>query len=151
MMEPLERAVAGELARFGAAPGLAALVDAWPEAVGPPIARNAWPARLLRDGTLVVHTSSAAWAFELGTLEARIRGLLPEPRPPRLRFLVGPLPEPTPEPSQAGDRRAARPSAAEREEAEVLAAPIDDENLRKIVAKAAALSLARVASDRSLW
>ena len=150
MMEPLDRAVAGELARFGAAPGLAALVDAWPRAVGSAIARNAWPARLSRDGTLVVHTSSAAWAFELGTLELRIRGLLPEPSPRKLRFVVGPLPEPTPEPTQTGDRRGLRPSAAERETAEALAAPIDDENLRKVVAKAAALSLARVASGRSL-
>ena len=151
MMEPLHRAVAGELARFGAAPGLAPLVDSWPRAVGSAIARNAWPARLSRDGTLVVHTSSAAWAFELGTLEPRIRELLPEPSPQKLRFVVGPLPEPTPEPTQAGDRRALRPSAAEREQAATLAAPIDDENLRKVVAEAAALSLARVASDRSLW
>jgi hypothetical protein len=61
------------------------------------------------------------------------------------------LPEPTPELVQPSDRRALRPSVAEREAAETLAAPIDDENLRKIVAEAAALSLARMASDRSLW
>jgi hypothetical protein len=150
-MEPLDRAVARELARFGAAPGLAPLVDAWPRAVGSAIARNAWPARLSRDGTLIVHTSSAAWAFELGTLESRIRRLLPEPSPRKLRFVVGALPEPIPEPARGSERHALRPSAAERQMAETLAAPIADENLRKIVAEAAALSLARVASDRSLW
>jgi hypothetical protein len=151
VMDRLEGAVAGELARFGTTPGLAAVVDAWPEAVGPAIARNAWPARLTRDGKLVVHTSSAAWAFELGQLEPRIRRLLPEPRPPKLRFVVGSLPEPTPEPRQVSDRSAVEPSAAACETAAALAASIDDENLRKIVAKAAALSLARAASDRSLW
>jgi hypothetical protein len=151
VMDRLEGAVAGELARFGTTPGLAAVVDAWPEAVGPAIARNAWPARLTRDGRLVVHTSSAAWAFELGQLEPRIRGLLPEPRPPKLRFVVGPLPEPTPEPRRVSDRSAVVPTPAAREAAAALAAPIDDENLRKIVAEAAALSLARAASDRSLW
>jgi hypothetical protein len=150
-MDRLEGAVAGELARFGTTPGLAAVVDAWPEAVGPAIARNAWPARLTRDGRLVVHTSSAAWAFELGQLEPRIRGLLPEPRPPKLRFVVGPLPEPTPEPRRVSDRSAVVPTPAAREAAAALAASIDDENLRKIVAEAAALSLARAASDRSLW
>jgi hypothetical protein len=151
VMDRLEGAVAGELARFGTTPGLAAVVDAWPEAVGPAIARNAWPARLTRDGRLVVHTSSAAWAFELGQLEPRIRGLLPEPRPPKLRFVVGPLPEPTPEPRRVSDRSAVVPPPAAREAAAALVASIDDENLRKIVAKGAALSLARAASDRSLW
>jgi predicted nucleic acid-binding Zn ribbon protein len=150
-MDRLEGAVAGELVRFGTTPGLAAVVDAWPQAVGSAIARNAWPARLTRDGRLVVHTSSAAWAFELGQLEPRIRSLLPEPRPPKLRFVVGPLPEPTPEPRQVSDRKAVEPSPAAREAAAALVASIADENLRKIVAKAAALSLARGASDRSLW
>lgn len=150
-MEPLERAVAGELRRFGAVSGLASLVEAWPGAVGTAIARNAWPARLARDGTLVVHTSSAAWAFELAHLEPRIRGQLPEPRPRKLRFAVGPLPEPTPEPGEAGGRRRAEPSAADLEAGIRLAASIEDENLRKVVAKTAALSLANAAADRSLW
>jgi len=148
-MEPLERNVAAELARFDASPGLAAVVDAWPEAVGPDIARNAWPARLSRGGTLVVHTSSAAWAFELGHLEGRIRTLLPAAGLAKLRFVVGPLPEPTP---RVDERRPHdfEPSHAELERGAVLAAPIRDEKLRKVVAKAAALSVARAASDRSL-
>src|SRR5439155_1516441 len=61
--------VARELARFGVPAGLAPLVEAWPAAVGPEIARNAWPARISRDGTLHVHARSSAWAFGLGQLE----------------------------------------------------------------------------------
>jgi hypothetical protein len=149
-MEPLERAVAGELARFGGVPGLAPIVDAWRDAVGPEIARNAWPARLSRDGTLVVHTSSSAWAFELAHLEQRIRAQLSQVALTKLRFVVGPLPEPAAEPADRS-RPVANPSAADMEAATSIAAPIDDENLRKVVAKAVALSLANPAADRSLW
>jgi len=148
-MEPLERNVSAELARFGGVPGLAAIVDAWPEAVGPEVARNAWPARLSRGGTLVVHTSSATWAFELGHLEPRIRMRLPAVGLTKLRFVVGPLPEPTPR-SGAPRPRGSEVSPAALEAGATLAAPIRDENLRKVVAKAAALSLARAAADRSL-
>jgi Dna[CI] antecedent DciA-like protein len=149
-MEPLERAVGAELARFGRIQGLASIAEAWPDAVGPAVARNAWPARLQRDGTLVVHTASSTWAFELGHLEARIRSRLPKPRPPKLRFVVGPLPEPTPEPTYTHDAAAAEPSAADLDAGRAAAAPIGDENLRKVVAKTIALSLARSATDRSL-
>jgi Dna[CI] antecedent DciA-like protein len=150
-MEPLERAVAGELARFGADAGLAPIVEAWPSAVGPDIARNAWPARLSRSGTLVVHTSSAAWTFELAQLESQVRGRLAEPRPARLRFVVGPLPEPTPAEDLRPARCAPEPSPRDLDTGAAIAAPIVDENLRKLVAKAIALSLARASSDRSLW
>ena len=88
--------VTRELSRFGAAPGLAPIVEAWPAAVGEDLARNAWPARLGRDGTLLVHTRSSAWAFELGQLESRIRDALGTVAPRRLRFAVGLLPEPSP-------------------------------------------------------
>jgi hypothetical protein len=43
------------------------------------------------------------------------------------------------------------PSRAEREEGARLAATIEDENLRKIVARAAAASLARESDGRSVW
>ena len=39
-------------------------VAAWPSAVGEEIARNAWPARFARDGTLIVNTRDSVWAFE---------------------------------------------------------------------------------------
>src|SRR5205823_6263216 len=122
---------------FGPLSALAHLVEAWPRAVGPEIARNAWPARLGRNGTLSVHTSSSAWAFELAQLERRIRDSLGKLAPSKLRFVVGPLPEPATEPKGSA-RNVAAPSAEHRARASELAAGIGDENLRKIVAKAAA-------------
>ena len=150
MMEQVGNRVAQELRRFGTVSGVAAIVDAWPAAVGVEIARNAWPARVMRDGTLVVHTSSATWAFELGHLGPRIRESLGALAPPKLRFVVGPLPEPVTG-EEATRRNAVEPSREHLAAAAELASPIADENLRKIVAKAAALSLANSASDRSLW
>jgi Dna[CI] antecedent DciA-like protein len=149
-MEPVGDSVSRELGRFGATSGAAAIADAWPAAVGGEIARNAWPARVMRDGTLVVHASSATWAFELGHLEGQIRESLGSTAPPKLRFIVGPLPEPAAD-EEATPRNAVEPSDEDVATAAALASPIADENLRKIVAKAAALSLASAASDRSLW
>jgi hypothetical protein len=143
--------VTRELARFGPASGLAPLVEAWPAAVGADVARNAWPARIGRDGTLHVHTSSSAWSFELAQLEQRIRDALGELAPKRLRFAVGPLPEPPAEVVGDMDRAPVEPSERQLAQAEDLAAAIEDENLRKVVAKAAAASLARAESDRSFW
>ncbi len=148
MIERVGDGVARELARFGPSSGLAPLVEAWPGAVGPEIARNAWPARIARDGTLHVHTSSSAWAFELGQLEARIRESLGEVAPHRLRFAVGPLPEPVPADVEQGSARVVEPSPEHTAKGEQIAAEIADENLRKVVAKAAALSLAKAESDR---
>ena len=150
-MEPVGSQVAQELARFGTTPGLARLVEEWPTLVGPEIARNAWPARLGRDGTLHVNTSSSAWAFELGQLESRIRASLGKLAPTRLRFSVGPLPEPVVERSNERVAQRFEPAPADVEKAAELAAPIDDENLRKVVAKAAALSLANADSGRRSW
>ena len=151
MIERVGDDVARELARFGASSGMAAFVEAWPTAVGPDVARNAWPARLARDGTLHVHTSSAAWAFELAQLEERIRAALGELAPPRVRFTVGPLPEHSPERVEETSGTPVEPSETQRRRGEELAHSIEDENLRKIVAKAAAASLARAESDRSFW
>jgi hypothetical protein len=150
-MERVGDDIARELARFGAATGLTPLVEAWPAAVGPEIARNAWPARLARDGTLHVHTSSAAWAFELRQLEARIRASLGELAPPCLRFAVGPLPEPGSEEMNEGAARRVKPSAQHAAAAAELTAQMGDEKLRKVVAKAAALSLAQADADRMFW
>jgi len=143
--------VARELGRFGAAGGLGPLIEAWPTAVGPEIARNAWPARIARDGTLHVHTSSSTWAFELGQLEARVKAALRELAPQRFRFAVGPLPEPPAATVEEAARTPVEPSPEHRLQADELAAEIADENLRKVVAKAAALSLAKADSDRMFW
>ena len=150
-MERVGDSIAKELTRFGAAPGVAAIVDAWPTAVGDDVARNAWPARVTRDGTLIVHTSSSAWAFELGHLEARLRKVLGPAAPPKLRFVVGPLPEATTSEEASRARGPVEPSPEHVAAADAIASRVEDENLRKVVAKAAALSLARAAADRSLW
>jgi hypothetical protein len=144
-----------ELARFEPAPGLVELVAVWPRAVGPEIARNAWPARVSRSGTLHVATSSSTWAFELKHLEAdlleRLGALLGEGVPKELRFAPGPLPSPPAEPAEEASRPEAAVSPETRRRAESLAAEIEDEELRRLVARAAATSLERAASDRSVW
>jgi hypothetical protein len=153
-LERLGDSAQRELGRFESAPGMLELVAAWPRAVGREIARNAWPARLARDGTLHVSTSSSTWAFELTQLEgdmlARLRTSLAEGVPKKLRFAPGPLPaagaEPAPE--APPDRLVA--SAKARSEAASLAAEIENEELRETVARAAAASLERAAADRSI-
>ena len=119
---------------------------AWPDAVGPEIARNAWPARFQRDGTLIVHAQDAIWAFELGHRAAEISARLPG-RPP-LKFVPGPLPGP---PAEATEQPRTAVRTATLEEARIAAewaAPIEDEELRKAVARAAAASLANRRDDR---
>src|SRR6266508_5762148 len=81
--------VGRELGRFGPQAGLAELVNRWPAAVGPEIARFAWPARIGRDGTVHVHTADSTWAFELAHRASDIAGRVGVKR---LRFSPGPLP-----------------------------------------------------------
>ncbi len=149
-MEPLGDEVRRELSRFGPQAGISDLVSAWPDAVGPEIARNAWPARVQRDGTLVVHVRDAIWGFELTQRAGEIAGRLPGSPP--LKFVPGPLPEPAgEEPAEPG-----RPQATleQARDAARWAAAIDDEELRELVARAARASLARGSSagpaDRSV-
>jgi hypothetical protein len=120
-------------------------VEAWPAAVGPEIARNAWPARFQRDGTLIVHTKDAIWGFELGQRAAEIARRLPGSPP--LRFVPGPLPEPA-----AAEPGRERPTATleERRQAAEWASSIEDEELREAVKRAAAASLAARRADRRI-
>jgi hypothetical protein len=157
-MDRLRDDVARELARVGEGPANAMprIVSAWPEAVGRTIARNAWPARLARDGTLHVATNSSSWAFELQHLEGdivrRLRAIVGSSSPRALRFAVGKLPELG---AEDAHERAARTPPEPGPEAVAKAAEltreIADEELRKMVAKAAAQSLARAGSNRSFW
>jgi hypothetical protein len=148
-MWPLGDEVRRELSRYGPALGMSELVSAWPEAVGPAIARNAWPARLARDGTLHITTSSSVWAFELTQLADTIRAKLGErlegPTPRVLRFAPGALPEPGNEDVPTSKRTVPKPSAADLAAGERIAAPIGDDVLRETVARAAAASLAAAA------
>src|ERR671918_476507 len=124
-MELLGDDVRRELARFGPQAGLGEVVAAWPAAVGPGIAANAWPARIARDGTLHVATSSSAWAFELTHLEATVRERLAErlgaAAPPALRFAPGRLPEPGAEDVTTSARTVPKPSPAARAAGEHIA------------------------------
>ncbi len=136
-----------ELGRFGPAEGMTEIVRVWPAVMGEQIARNAWPARISRDGKLHVATSSSAWAFELAQLEPklleRLREALGDVAPLGLRFAPGKLPEPSPEDDADASKGLREPTAEERELAAAMASGIEDETLRKIVAKAVAASLAR--------
>jgi hypothetical protein len=156
-MEKLDGVLRRELGRFapdhmGVGGDMVAIVRAWPGAVGETVARNAWPTRLARDGTLHVNASSSTWAFELGRLAEAIleqlRAELGDAAPPALRFAPGPVPEPVaPQPDEASPA-APEIDAEDRLEAAALAAAIEDEELRELVSRAAAASLARARSGR---
>jgi len=120
---------------------MGAVLEAWEEAVGAEIARNAWPARFQRDGTLIVHTRDAVWGFELGQRAAEITERLPAK--PTLKFVPGPLPELGAEPTTATPSGSPPATVEQQEQAAKWASEIEDEDLRNLVAKAAAMSLAR--------
>jgi hypothetical protein len=115
--------------------------------VGETVARNAWPARLARDGTLHVNTASATWAFELGrlvtTILEQLRSELGEATPQALRFAPGPIPEAEVDPAERLALLRPEIGPTHRAEAAEIAAGIEDEELREYVARAAAASLAR--------
>jgi hypothetical protein len=139
-----------QLARFGAPTRIGGVVDAWPAAVGDLVARNAWPARVQRDGTLVVHTKDAVWAFELGHRSVEILGRLSQDVK-AVRFVPGPIPEATLKQPEASAPSPVRATAEQLEQGAALAAGIGDEELRERVARAAAASLARAADGRTVW
>ena len=152
-MERLGGHLRSELARLGPAGPVARIVDVWSSAVGPAVARNAWPARVGRDGTLHVATSSSTWAFELGLLardiEQRLAERLGAEAPRALRFAPGRVPEPpAPESAASPVRNAPPPGDQERRQASELAARIENDALREIVARAAAAGLSRGRSGR---
>jgi hypothetical protein len=152
-LEPIGDEVKRELDRFPPVAGMAAIVAAWPAVAGQAIAGNAWPSRLAHDGTLHVATSSSAWAFELTQLQAeilpRLRTAVPDVSVAGLRFAPGPLPETPVEEVGPTSRAVVEPDTEAAAEGERLAAAVGDETLRKLVARAAAASLARARSDRS--
>ena len=148
-MERIGGEIDRELARSGSrdAIPLAAMTAAWPAAVGEAVARQAWPLRIGRDGTLHVAVASATWAHELDLLQDAIldglRARLARRHAAGVRFAVGPIPEPpTPSKTTATEpirrsrclpRSTPRPLAA--------ASEIDDPELRELVARAARASL----------
>jgi hypothetical protein len=116
------------------------LLQAWPAAVGPAIAREARPSRITVDGAVVVNATSSIWASELtlmaATIAARLGEALGTPAP-SLRFQVGPVPQP-PAPPQF------RPvSAAASARAKEVAADVRDDDLREAIERALARALVR--------
>jgi hypothetical protein len=150
--ERIGATVLDELRRFGRPGDLADVVAGWPEAVGPAIAAQAWPARLARDGTLHVATSSSVWAFELTKLEAtilpRLAERVGERAPAKLRFAPGRLPAREPENAPSRSRTVPEVRPVDAAAGAEIAREIDDPELRELVARAAAASLARRDADR---
>jgi len=145
-MERLDRELRAHLEAAPPGAGVERVAAVWPDAVGELVARHAWPARLGRDGTLHVAAGSSTWAFELAqlapTILVRLRERLGPAAPAALRFALGPVPEPA-EPSESVPPRAPGAGPEALALASELAAGIDDERLRTLVARAAAASLAR--------
>jgi hypothetical protein len=135
-LEPLGPEIRKELSHFGPQAGMAELVERWPEAVGPDIARNAWPARIARDGTVHVNTADSVWAFELGQRATEIAAKL---QASAVRFAPGPLPEADEPPSE----RPVSTTPEDEERARAIASTITDEKLRESVQKAVSFGLAR--------
>jgi hypothetical protein len=158
-MERIGDQIEHELARSGSrdAIPLGALTAAWPDIVGEPVARNAWPLRISRDGTLHVATASATWAHELDLLQDTIleglRARLGDVAPTKVRFATGPIPEPAPTREPPGVVPAKPPDVPSEIafEAAEAAAEIDDEELRELVARAARASLLKARSGRPFW
>ena len=146
-MERLGDLLKRELGRHGAQAGIGEAVAAWPDAVGEEIARNAWPARFTRDGTLIVHTRDSVWAFELTQRAAEIGERLSNVK--SVKFVPGPLPEGAVEPHEAALQGPPTPTSAQMKQAAEWTSGIEDEELRKVVTKSAELSLARAANNRS--
>jgi len=143
-MEPVGEGIREELRRLGADSSAAPdQNDAWLAAVGPEIARNAWPARTQADGTLVVHVRDAIWGFELSQQAPEIAARLPGR--PRLRFVPGPLPDEAPE---ALPLPPPGPTPEQAREAEEMTASISDQELRESVAKVIKAALVHPRNDR---
>jgi Dna[CI] antecedent, DciA len=145
-MEPIGQELRAELQRAGVETDAAsAVTEVWAAAVGEEIARNAWPARVRRDGTLVVHVRDAVWGFELTQRAAEISPRLPGT--PRLKFEPGPLPDDAPPAAATAVAEAPEATLEQTRQAEGWASSIEDDELRRAVAGAARASLARAAAE----
>jgi len=131
LREPRILAAGGRIARLRAA---------WAEVVGEPIAVHT-AASHLQGKALVVHVDDPAWLTELNFRRAellqKIHAWAEAPWPTDLRLVLHPLEAtPPPEPEVAPPPP---PSPARRRAAEAAAAEVEDEALRKIIARALAV------------
>ena len=145
-MERLGDLLRRELGRHGPQAGIGEAVAAWPGAVGEEIARNAWPARFTRDGTLIVHARDSVWAFELTQRAAEIATRLSTKS---VKFVTGPLPEAERDHTEAAPQGPPTITPEQAKQAAEWTSEIEDEELRKVVTKSAELSLARATNNRS--
>ena len=150
MPERIGESLRAELDRLDADDGTLAVTRTWEAAVGPQVARNAWPARMRRDGTLVVHARTSVWAFELNQLAEEIRPRL-TPTPEGLRFVVGTVPEPSGKtPAASAPNPVREPDSASTRAAASLAAEVSSRDVREALQRAASLGLSRRRDDRPL-
>ncbi len=155
-MERIGKSVEKVLSRTGGgtALALAEITAAWPKAVGEAVAREAWPLRVARDGTLHVATTSSTWAFELDRLspeiEEQLRALVGPSTPKKLRFRIGPVPEPGGDLRDTAEASAepVRPTPDADAAAASLTSEVEDPELRALIARAARASLSRTSSGR---
>ncbi len=119
------------------------VADVWPEVVGEALARVAQPARIARDGTLIVHAADASWVHAL-TLEQRtiLRKLgerMGGDGPTAMKVEIGPI-------SVARELVVHPPIEilpAAQARAEELAATTTDPALRASLVRAIAITLSR--------
>ncbi len=139
----------GGSARTPTGGAIGALAQVWPDVVGEVAANHSVPVRRTRAGVVSVACSSGAWAQELTArreeLAERLLARLPDAAVTGLRFVVAdhvmvvaptvadtPAPPPPP-----------RPGAAERAAGERAADGIHDDDIRRLVQRAAAVAATR--------
>ena len=130
-------------AAAAAAGGIAVDSEVWREAVGERIARHARPGRLSR-GTLKVHVSSSVWAQELSLLADELRFRLNNNgvEVTSLRFAVTPSIVAAGSSAPAGPPRQRSSTKQLPKPLEARLAHVEDPELRRVIAEAAAESLA---------
>ena len=116
----------------------------WDATVSDRIARHARPVKLHR-GTLIVHTSSAAWAQELSFHEEdllrSVRARVPAVQ--RIRIRTGPYPRPPERPKPPKPEFLPMPVHALPGQVARALAGVRDDGLRDAITKAACTSLSK--------
>ena len=141
-MDRLSDSVRSHLVRLGPQASLPEFFERWPEAVGPGIARNAWPSRIAKDGTVHVNTSDSVWAYELSLQASAIATRLGVAA---VKFAPGPLPRdeyvpeivPPPDPGPEAQARAAE-----------MASGVENAELRTSIERALGYALSPSEADR---
>ncbi|PHX81086.1 MAG: hypothetical protein CK540_04370 [Thermoleophilia bacterium] len=119
------------------------ILGVWNETVGAGLARFAQPARITREGVLIVHAADASWVhaitLEQRTILKKLKEQLAGDAPTELRVEIGlvdtRVPEAPPEPTPI------QPAA--QKTADEMVAGIDDPRLKAALSRAIARSLSR--------